>query len=306
MRVAMYYRNRDIRLERLPDPRPGPGELLVRIQASGICGSDVLEWYRVHKAPLVLGHEIAGDVIEVGPGVTAFREGDRVTATHHVPCLTCHFCLNGHETVCDTLLSGTHFDPGGFCELVRLPAVNVERGTWTLPEGVSYDEATFVEPLACVLRGQRLAGVGPARSVLVLGSGISGQLHIRLARALGATRIAATDVSDYRLEAALASGADHVFRADQDVPALFREVNRGDRRPGTGPGHGGAGRGGALLRPNPRGGDPAPVHQPGLFPAGRDPDHDLCRGSAGLRAGPGDDRLGKDRGEGPHHPPLRP
>jgi len=227
MRVAMYYRNRDIRLERLPDPRPGPGELLVRIQASGICGSDVLEWYRVHKAPLVLGHEIAGDVIEVGPGVTAFREGDRVTATHHVPCLTCHFCLNGHETVCDTLLSGTHFDPGGFCELVRLPAVNVARGTWTLPEGVSYDEATFVEPLACVLRGQRLAGVGPARSVLVLGSGISGQLHIRLARALGATRIAATDVSDYRLEAALASGADHVFRADQDVPALFREVNRG-------------------------------------------------------------------------------
>jgi len=227
MRVSMYYRNRDIRLEQLPDPQAGPGELVVRIQASGICGSDVLEWYRVHKAPLVLGHEIAGDVVAVGPGVTAFHEGDRVTTTHHVPCLTCHYCLSGHETVCDTLLSGTHFDPGGFCELVRLPAINVDRGTWTIPDEMSYDQATFVEPLACVLRGQRMAGIGPAQSVLVLGSGISGQLHIRLARSLGATRIAATDISDYRLQAALDSGADRVFKADEDVAGLFREMNDG-------------------------------------------------------------------------------
>ena len=181
MRVAMYYRNSDIRLEKMETPRPGPGDLLVKIQASGICGSDVMEWYRLHKAPLILGHEIAGEVVGVGAGVTAFQPGDRVIATHHVPCFSCHLCRSGHETVCDLLLSGTHFDPGGFCEYVRLPAVNVERGTWRLPETVSYDEATFVEPLACVLRGQRLAGMRPAASVLVLGSGLAGLLHINLA-----------------------------------------------------------------------------------------------------------------------------
>lgn len=227
MRVAMYYRNNDVRLEELPRPEVGPGELLVKIQASGICGSDVMEWYRLHKAPLVLGHEIAGEVIEVGPGVKRFQVGDRVTATHHVPCFTCHYCRSGHETVCDTLLSGTHFDPGGFCEYVRLAAVNVERGTWKLPDEVSFDQATFVEPLACVLRGQRHAGVRPAASVLVLGSGISGLMHVSLAAASGAGLIVATDLNEYRLAAAKRFGADAALRADQDVAERFREMNNG-------------------------------------------------------------------------------
>ena len=89
---------------------PGPS-IRVALRAAGICGSDVMEWYRIHKAPLVLGHEIAGEVVEIGDGVDSFKIGDRVAATHHVPCNTCHYCLTGHETVCDTLLSGTHFDP---------------------------------------------------------------------------------------------------------------------------------------------------------------------------------------------------
>ncbi|MCK5227395.1 MAG: alcohol dehydrogenase catalytic domain-containing protein, partial [Desulfobulbaceae bacterium] len=207
MRAAMYYNNRDIRLEEVPTPSAGPGELLVKIHSSGICGSDVMEWYRIHKAPLILGHEIAGEVVEAGSGVTTFKAGDRVTATHHVPCNTCHYCLSGHETVCDTLLSGTHFDPGGFCEYVRLPVINTDRGVWKLPEDVSFDAATFVEPLACVLRGQRMAGMRPAASVLVLGSGISGLLHIHLAAATGAGLIAATDLNPYRLTAAEQFGA---------------------------------------------------------------------------------------------------
>ena len=227
MRVAQYYSNKDIRLEEMAVPSIGPGELLVKIHSSGICGSDVMEWYRRHKAPLVLGHEIAGEVAAAGPGVTAFSAGDRIAATHHVPCYTCHYCLSGHETTCDTLLSGTHFDPGGFCEYVRLPAINVERGTWKIPDSVSYDEATFVEPLACVLRGQVRAGLQPGQSVLVLGSGISGVLHISLARALGAGLIVATDVSEKRLEAALRFGADYAFHAAKDIPALFREQNSG-------------------------------------------------------------------------------
>ncbi len=227
MRVAMYYNNRDIRVEELPRPTIGPGELLVKIWASGICGSDVMEWYRIGKAPLVLGHEIAGEVAEVGPGVRGFSQGDRVVATHHVPCFSCHECLSGHETVCDLLLSGTHFDPGGFCEYVRLTPVNVERGTWKIPGQVSYEAATFVEPLACVLRGQRTAGLKTGASVLVLGSGISGLLHVHLASVSGAGFIAATDLSDYRMEAARRFGANAAYRADQDVATQFKQDNQG-------------------------------------------------------------------------------
>jgi L-iditol 2-dehydrogenase len=227
MRIAQYYSNKDIRIEERAIPSIGPGELLVKIHASGICGSDVMEWYRKNKVPLVLGHEIAGEVVAAGTEVKSFSAGDRVVATHHVPCFTCHYCLYGHETACNTLLSGTHFDPGGFCEYVRLPAINVERGTWKIPESISYDEATFVEPLACVLRGQAKAGVKPAQSVLVLGSGISGLLHIALAKALGAGLIVATDVSTARLEAAKRFGAEYAFSAAHDIPALFREKNNG-------------------------------------------------------------------------------
>jgi len=223
----MYYNNRDVRLEEMATPAIGPGELLVRIHSSGICGSDVMEWYRVHKAPLVLGHEISGVVEKAGEGVESFREGDRVCATHHVPCFNCRYCHAGHETACETLLSGTGFDPGGFCEYVRLPAINVDHGTWKIPEGVDFDEATFVEPLGCVLRGQRIAGVRPGQSVLVLGSGISGLLHVHLARALGAGTVVATDLSRFRLEAAGRFGADHALHAGQDIPAAFREITGG-------------------------------------------------------------------------------
>jgi L-iditol 2-dehydrogenase len=186
-----------------------------------------MEWYRIHKAPLILGHEIAGEICEVGQGVESFQAGERVAATHHVPCFTCHYCQRGHETVCDTLLSGTHFDPGGFCEYVRLPAINVDRGTWKLPEGMSYDAATFIEPLGCVIRGQKQARITPGASVLVLGSGISGLLHLQLAAATGAGRIIATDLDEFRLSMATKLGASEVLRADEDVPGKFRRINQG-------------------------------------------------------------------------------
>jgi L-iditol 2-dehydrogenase len=224
MRVAVWYSNRDVRIEERPVPRIGPGEMLVRICASGICGSDVMEWYRLDRAPLVLGHEIAGEVVELGEGVEKYKVGDRVAVAHHVPCNACHYCLSGNHTVCDTLRR-TNFDPGGFAEYVRLPAINVDRGVFLLPENVSYEDATFVEPLACVLRGQRRAGLEPGRSVLVIGSGISGMLHIVLARALGAGRIVATDISDYRLEMADRLGADAVMSATAYTPEKLRELN---------------------------------------------------------------------------------
>jgi len=222
----MYYSNRDVRLEEMPVPQIGRGELLVRVEASGICGSDVMEWYRRDRVPLVLGHEIGGQIVAVGDGVEGYKEGDRVSAAHHVPCNTCHYCLSGHHTVCDTLRQ-TNVDPGGFAEYIRLPAINVERGIFLLPDEVSYEQATFIEPLACVLRGQRLAHMRPGQSVLVIGSGIAGLLHVQLARMLGASCVVATDIVDYRLKAALQFGADAAFHAEEDLPTRLRQVNQG-------------------------------------------------------------------------------
>ena len=226
MRVAVWYNNRDVRIEEMPIPQIGSGELLVRVEASGICGSDVMEWYRLDRAPLVLGHEIGGQIAAVGKGVERFKEGDRVSAAHHVPCNTCYYCLNGHHTICDTLRQ-TNFDPGGFAEYIRLPAINVDRGVFLLPDEVSYEEATFIEPLACILRGQRLAHMQPGNSVLVIGSGIAGLLHVQLARTLGARRVIATDINNYRLEAAQRFGADATIHAAEDLPARLRQVNQG-------------------------------------------------------------------------------
>ncbi len=226
MRVAMYYNNRDVRLEKMALPRIGAGELLVRIRASGICGSDLMEWYRIKKAPLVLGHEITGEIVEVGEGVANFRVGERVFASHHVPCGKCRYCLDGHQSVCD-MLRTTHFDPGGFAEYIRVPKINVELGTLRLPDEVTFDEGSFIEPLACVVRAQRFAKLSPGQTVLVIGSGISGLLHIQLAKVRGATRIIATDISEFRLNAARQFGADAAIHGTEDVPARLRELNDG-------------------------------------------------------------------------------
>ncbi|HEV8593984.1 MAG TPA: alcohol dehydrogenase catalytic domain-containing protein, partial [Thermoplasmata archaeon] len=192
-----------------------------------ICGSDVLEWYRIPKAPIVLGHEIAAEVAEVGGEVHDWAVGDRVFVSHHVPCEECRYCTSGHETVCETLRR-TNFDPGGFAEYVRVPEINVKHGVFRIPEALTYEEGTFIEPLGCAVRGQRAGGLPRGRAVLVLGSGIAGLLHVRLARANGAAKVFATDIQDVRLAAARSSGTDAVWRATEDVAAELRGANRGE------------------------------------------------------------------------------
>lgn len=225
MRVGMYYNNNDVRVEELPVPNIGSGEMLIRVEASGICGTDVLEWYRIGRSPLVLGHEVSGTIISVGEGVKDYKEGERICASHHVPCNNCLYCLNGHQTVCDTM-SATNFEPGGFAEYLRLPAINVKYGVYPLPDGVFFEEAAFVEPLACVIRGQRLARFKSGQSVMIVGCGISGLLHIKLARANGAGLIVAVDINDYRLKAAKQFGADSVIKAQEDAAACLRRLNK--------------------------------------------------------------------------------
>jgi len=223
----MYYNNHDVRLEEMPKPKISPDEFLVKVIASGICGTDVLEWYRIKTAPRVLGHEMAGEIVETGKNVKKYKKGERVFVTHHVPCNTCHFCLNGHHTACETL-HHTNYDPGGFAEFIRIPQINIDRGTFLLPDNMSYEVATFIEPLGCVARGQRLAQMCMGSTVLIIGSGISGLLHLKLAKVMGAGKIIATDINKYRLTKAKEFGADEVIDAGENVPERLLSINEGN------------------------------------------------------------------------------
>ena len=227
MRVGMYYSNSRVDVEELPVPKVGKRDILVKVMASGICGSDVLEWYRIKKAPLVLGHELTGEVVEVGEEITKFKKRDRVFTTHHVPCDQCHWCLGGHQTACAVFQTETNFAPGGFSEYLTVSGKSIDTGTFLLPNEMSYEQGSFIEPLGTVVRGLRAVALKPGDSLLVLGCGVAGLLMIKLARALGAGRIIATDIDDYRLEAAKRFGAEKAVRADGDIPGLIREMNNG-------------------------------------------------------------------------------
>jgi len=213
MKTAVYYNNNDIRIEERSKPEIKNGEILVKVKASGICGTDLMEWYRIKKAPRVLGHEMTGEIVESRSD--KFKAGQRVFVSHHVPCNECKYCLSGNHTACETLHKG-NYDPGGFSEFVRIPQINVENGTYILPGNVSYEEGTMIEPLACVLRAQRIIDVREGQTVLVMGCGISGLLNIMMAK-LKKARVIATDISDHRLERALEFGADEVFNAREEL-----------------------------------------------------------------------------------------
>ena len=220
----MYYSNADVRVEEQELPGAGPGDVLLRVVASGICGSDLMEWYRIKKAPLVLGHEVTGEVVDVGAGVDWLQPGDRVFATHHVPCGECLYCLRGNETACRTLQEVNNFSPGGFAEFLRVSGRSVRTGILKLPDTVSYEAGTFVEPLATVVRGLRTTGLAPGDTVLVYGAGIAGILFVKLAKALGAGTVGVVDVDDYRLAAAQAAGADVALYAGPDAPERWAEA----------------------------------------------------------------------------------
>lgn len=222
----MYYNNKDVRIEEMPKPAISADELLFKVKASGICGSDVLEWYRLKKAPLVLGHEAVGEIVEVGEKVNKYKVGQRIFVSHHVPCNTCRYCQSGNHTVCETLHT-TNYYPGGFSEYVRVPKINIECGVFVLPKEISDEEGTFIEPLACCLRGQRMANFSAGQSVLILGAGVSGLLHLLLARASNAGRIIVTDINPSRLDLAKKLGADSTINAKEDVPANLRRLNEG-------------------------------------------------------------------------------
>lgn len=225
MKVAVYYRNDDIRIEERPIPVISDKEILVRMRASGICGTDVMEWYRIKKAPRILGHEMAGEIASVGKAVKGFKKGDRVFVSHHVPCYTCHHCAAGNYTACETLHAG-NYDPGGFSEFIRIPEQNVKYGTLLLAEKVTYEDATMIEPLGCIAAGENQIRLKKGQTVLIIGSGISGLLHIQLSK-MKEAKVIATDIDEYRLNKALEFSADCAINANSYSVEKLKEANDG-------------------------------------------------------------------------------
>ncbi len=227
MLVAVYYNNNDVRIEQRPIPEISDNEILVKMHSCGICGSDVMEWYRIKTAPRVLGHEMTGEIVKVGENVNRYSVGQRVFVSHHVPCNSCKYCFYGNHTACHTLHT-TNYDPGGFAEYIRIPPINVDRGVFVLPDSVSYDEGVFIEPLGCVIRGQELIDIRKGQSILVMGCGVSGILHIQLAKYTGAGTIIATNNREFRRKAALKFGADYAITPKEATVERIKELNNGE------------------------------------------------------------------------------
>jgi L-iditol 2-dehydrogenase len=215
MKVARLYSFNDIRIEDIPVPEAGPGEALVRVRASGICSGDVMPWYIEKKAPLVLGHEPAGEVVKVGKSVKALRPGDRVFVHHHAPCMSCIFCSRGDYVQCD-VWRRSKLVPGGISEYILVPEENLKNDTLKLPENVSYEDAALVEPAACVVKSLKRANIKEKDTVLVIGLGVMGIIHLLLAPCYGAGKIIGADMVDFRLKKALEFGAEAVVNVNKE------------------------------------------------------------------------------------------
>ena len=203
MKVAKFYAPGDIRLEDVPEPEVSPGTVKIRVRNCSTCGTDVKISRSGHPnmtPPQIMGHEIAGEITEIGDGVDGWSVGDRVQVIAAIPDGTCVECLAGHPTVCENQLSMGYQFPGGFAEFLIVPSeVLAVNGLNRIPDGLSFAEASLAEPLACVLNGQELARVGEGDTVVIVGSGPIGCLHVRLARARGAAKVILIDLNAERL-----------------------------------------------------------------------------------------------------------
>ncbi len=213
MKATYWYNNKDIRIKNVPTPKPKCNKMLVKVISCGICGSDIVEWYRLPRAPLVQGHEIGAEVVAVGNSVKKYKPGDRVFIAPKVPCMKCYYCENGHYPQC---LEVKERLPGGFAEYILVPEILVERGTYLLPDNITFDQSTFIEPLACVIRAQRLARVKKGQSVMIIGCGMSGLLNVKLAWTKGC-KIIAADINKTKLECAAKTGADITIDAADNI-----------------------------------------------------------------------------------------
>lgn len=234
MRVATFYAPGDIRLDDVDEPQVGPGQLKIRVRNCSTCGTDVKIYRSGHPnmtPPQVMGHEIAGEITEVGSGVTDWMSGDRIQVIAAIPDGTCEECRAGHETVCVNQLSMGYQFAGGFAEYMIVPReVLAVGGVNRIPDGIGFAEASLAEPLACVLNGQELARVGAGDTVVVIGSGPIGCLHVRLARSRGARRVILVDTNARRLAEAADLVTPDVAIAASDTDPVEAVLHATDGR----------------------------------------------------------------------------
>ena len=229
MKAAVYYNNRDIRIEEVPVPEISDDEVLIKTIACGLCGGESMEWYHIKRAPKVMGHEPAGIIARAGKNVQNFREGDRVFVNHHVPQLNSHQSLRGHFTK-DEAYKKSELKPGAMCQYFKASAAHVANGTFKLPDDLDYGTATLLEPWGCVLGGLKVAGIRPGDTVAVVGCGFMGQGFIHLSRLFGAGLVFACDLSDWRLGKALDMGASYTINpAAENAVEKLRGLNHGRR-----------------------------------------------------------------------------
>ncbi|HYX51044.1 MAG TPA: alcohol dehydrogenase catalytic domain-containing protein, partial [Ktedonobacteraceae bacterium] len=223
MLAVEYHSNDDVRIVDLPIPEIGTGELLVQLQACGLCASDVMEWYMQPRAPIFPGHEPVGIIAAVGAGVQQFSIGQRVFIHHHVPCMVCHFCQRGSFSQCPTFRA-TRLYPGGLAEYIRVPALNVQLDVLPLPDELSFEAATLIEPLACCIRGINRSAIQPGDSVLVLGAGSNGLMLAQLAQQRAAIRVIVVDPITYRRQHALDAGIDYALDSGSEQENLLQHI----------------------------------------------------------------------------------
>jgi L-iditol 2-dehydrogenase len=219
MKVAKLYSFNDIRIEDISVPQIGPRDALIKTKACGICSGDAMPWYIEKKAPIVLGHEPVGEIVELGSSLhhsnTPFSVGDRVFVHHHAPCLNCKYCKRGDYVQCETWRN-TKIIPGGISEYILIPETNLKNDTLKLPENMSYEDGTLIEPTACVVKSLKRASIKKGDTILIIGLGIMGQMHALLAREFGAEKIIGADMIPFRLNKALEFGADHVIDVSKE------------------------------------------------------------------------------------------
>jgi L-iditol 2-dehydrogenase len=227
MKAAVYYSHQDIRIEELPMPKLDEDEVLVETKACGVCGSDLMDWYLKGRAPLVLGHEPAGVIAEKGSKVRDFKVGDRVFVHHHVACLTCHYCKHGDYTLCEQF-HNTNIKPGGFAEYFKVPFKNLQLDTLMLPQPVTFEEATLIEPVGCCLRAIRKSNIQTGDSVAVIGAGTTGIIHVGLSKIFGAAKTIVSDLFDFRLTVAKKFGADVLVNPErEDLDSIVKAETGG-------------------------------------------------------------------------------
>lgn len=227
MKAAVYYSQQDIRIEELPMPKLDEDEVLVEMKACGVCGSDLMDWYLKSRAPLVLGHEPAGVIAEKGSKVRDFKVGDRVFVHHHVACLTCHYCKHGDYTLCEQF-QNTNIKPGGFAEYFKVPFKNLQLDTLMLPQTVTFEEATLIEPVGCCLRAIRKGNIQTGDSVAVIGAGVTGIIHVGLSKIFGAAKTFVSDLFDFRLTVAKKFGADVLVNPErEDLDSIVKAETGG-------------------------------------------------------------------------------